>query len=441
MKVQIKSLREPLETVFARRGAKPLGALVTWARAGSTFLTGVALFMDTKGKPRRSVDYGSVQLEEQWLPLGTAISMLDATVFGRNAKRRFDFGNFHESHWLERRLPDAFENLSGWPEWVIAARHADNAVQAPQGPAVGHGLPPFETVSRAVENWTLGMERQGGGDAAHLREFLIVVSDTRGALKSVKWAGSKLSGTIHTLSEHAELELQVVLDTESGKRMLDPIRPVPAAFIWDTPKDARLADVYLVHASKDLMGHVRVTPGAEVSAEALALTVAEQARRDLLDWESENVEFKPFIDRKDAKESEVIESAVAFANTNGGRIYVGVGKDREPEAEKALKRVLQSDRPEALTDYMKHLDEVIRERVKPVPFIKVESVHLLGRQVIVITVETGRDKPYSTVPGNDVFIRSGAANRRPDPKAELPRLYESTGIPFPAVHPWSRNPY
>jgi predicted HTH transcriptional regulator len=119
---------------------------------------------------------------------------------------------------------------------------------------------------------------------------------------------------------------------------------------------------------------------------------------------------------------------------------VGVGKDREPEAEKSLKRVLQSDKPEALTDYMKHLDEVIRERVKPVPFIRVESVHLLGRQVIVITVESGRDKPYSTVPGSDVFIRSGAANRRPDPKTELPRLYESTGIHFPAVHPWSRSP-
>ncbi len=186
-----------------------------------------------------------------------------------------------------------------------------------------------------------------------------------------------------------------------------------------------MAEVYLVHSSRDLMGRVRVSPGVEVSAEVQALTVAEQAHRDLLNWESHLVEFKPFIDKKDSKETEIVESVIAFANTDGGRIYIGVGKDREPEGEKAYRRVLQGEKAEASDEYKKHIDEVIRERVKPVPFFTIDLVHLLGRPVFVVVVESGREKPYSTVPGNDVFIRTGASNRRPDPKTEMPRFYES----------------
>lgn len=428
MNRNITELKAPFAEIFARRGSKPAGALLTWAEGGTEpFITGVARFLDERPQARPMRDYGSVRLREEWLPLAKALQRLDATVFPRRGRVGFAFGKFQQSCYLERRLTDSFENLTGWPEWVVVARRDGNSVQSPSGAAVSHGLPPFEYADRAIEDWLYGVVNPQGGQARHLGELILVAPDTRGTLKSVKWEGAKLSGTIHTRADHAALELQVVLDTESGRKHLDPIRPVPSAFIWDTPKDARWAEIFLVHSSRDLMGKVRVAPGAEVSAEARALSAAEQARKDLLDWESHLVEFKPFIDRNDSKESELVESAIAFANTDGGRIYVGVGKDREPEGDRAYRRVLQSDKPEAIENYRKHLDEVIRERVKPVPFFTIEQVHLLGRPVFVIAIEVGRDKPYSTMPGNDVYIRHGSSNRRPDPRTEMPR---SESAPF-----------
>ena len=420
----VTELKGPINEVFARRASRSAGITLTWAESDGAFLCGVARFRDAKEKARKSRDYGNVVLREEWLALTLGVSRLEATVFPKKKGNAFEFGEFQPNCTLERRTPDGFENLTGWPEWVITARRAGNPAQPPSGVAVSHGLPPFEYATQAVDDWLFARFNSNGGQIQHLGELLLAIPDTRGSLKSVRWEGTRLSGTIHTRASHAELELQVMLDTEDGRTPLAPIRPVPSAFIWDTPRSARFAEVYLVHSSRDLMGKARLSPGAEVSVEAKALSVAEQARRDLVNWESHLVEFKPFIDKKDGKLTEVVESAIAFANSDGGRIYVGVGKDREPEGEKAFRRVLQSDKPEALADYIKHLDELIRERVKPVPQFKVESLSLLGLPVLVIVIEQGRDKPYSTVPGNDVFIRPGAFNRRPDPKTELPRLYD-----------------
>lgn len=47
-----------------------------------------------------------------------------------------------------------------------------------------------------------------------------------------------------------------------------------------------------------------------------------------------------------------------------------------------------------------------------------------GNSILVVRVEPGTKTPYSTT-SNEVYIRKGSSNRRPDPHSELQDLFAS----------------
>lgn len=177
------------------------------------------------------------------------------------------------------------------------------------------------------------------------------------------------------------------------------------------------------------MGMARVVPGTEVSAREHRLSVTARAERDLANGEGARVEFKPYLLGKDDKEAEVLASVVAFANTDGGRVYLGVRNDGVPEGAAALGRAIKGEGLEAEGKYRKQIEGLVRERLKPVPRFAVEFIQVHDARVLVITIDEGDDKPYCTKDGNHVFIRKGASNMRPDPKTEMPGANkESNGL-------------
>ncbi|MBI3722370.1 hypothetical protein HY251_00215 [bacterium] len=66
---------------------------------------------------------------------------------------------------------------------------------------------------------------------------------------------------------------------------------------------------------------------------------------------------------------------------------------------------------------------MVRERIKSVPEIEFVRLEVLGERVLLVRVLSGDDPPYSTQE-NQVFVRKGATNRRPDPKTEIPALLD-----------------
>ncbi|MBF5041883.1 ATP-binding protein [Simulacricoccus sp. 17bor-14] len=98
----------------------------------------------------------------------------------------------------------------------------------------------------------------------------------------------------------------------------------------------------------------------------------------MADGENDRVEYKPFVNPKSDKESELIATVIAFANTVGGRLYIGVRNDGEPEGEQTFRRVIQGDKPEDEDRYLAYLDSLFRERVKPVPPLQYRARRRLG---------------------------------------------------------------
>jgi ATP-dependent DNA helicase RecG len=107
----------------------------------------------------------------------------------------------------------------------------------------------------------------------------------------------------------------------------------------------------------------------------------------------------------------------AFANSEGGTIYLGVADDGgTPGLDKAdVARINQ-----LISNAASHL-------VKSPLTVRTENIGLEnGRIVIVLTVPKGLDKPYFDKNGV-IWLRTGADKRRVNSKEELRRLFQITG--------------
>lgn len=114
--------------------------------------------------------------------------------------------------------------------------------------------------------------------------------------------------------------------------------------------------------------------------------------------ESDVVEFKREFSRR------ALKTVVAFANTNGGVLYIGIEDDGA---------VCGLDDPDAV---MLAATNAIRDSVKPNPSMiaECEKMEFNGKTVVGIRVERGVDRPYyladKGMRPEGVYVREGAAS-------------------------------
>ncbi len=99
----------------------------------------------------------------------------------------------------------------------------------------------------------------------------------------------------------------------------------------------------------------------------------------LASGESDKVEFKESL----AEIKEILKTIVAFANTKGGVILIGVKDDGTVKGIKVGRRSIN-----------KLLNE-IKNKIKPLILPKIEIIKIEGKDVILIEVSEGINKPFS----------------------------------------------
>jgi ATP-dependent DNA helicase RecG len=122
-------------------------------------------------------------------------------------------------------------------------------------------------------------------------------------------------------------------------------------------------------------------------------------------------EFKRAIDNPESIAGEL----VAFANTDGGRLFLGVDDDGAIVGLPDPAQTLQT------------LTNICRDRCRPPVIPGFEQVALSGQTIIVLSVEPAlnRQKPYSTQ-GGRFFVRVGA-DKKDATGRELIRIAQSAG--------------
>jgi ATP-dependent DNA helicase RecG len=108
---------------------------------------------------------------------------------------------------------------------------------------------------------------------------------------------------------------------------------------------------------------------------------------------------------------------VAFSNTAGGRIFIGVNDDG------TVRGLTNSD--------IARLNELISnassQNVRPPVNVRTDNVSHPSGIVLVITVPEGISKPYMDKDGT-IWVKSGADKRRATSREELQRLFQQAGL-------------
>ena len=146
----------------------------------------------------------------------------------------------------------------------------------------------------------------------------------------------------------------------------------------------------------------------------------DELRQRILRWEDLHTDFKQAV--KD--NSELAKDLVAFANSDGGQLIVGVGEDRSIVGVSDVDRLLL------------RIDDVAFNRCSPPVTAIPEVLNITGAEVVVVNVPKGDQRPYATAEGR-YYIRSGARCRRAS-REELLRLFQATNALYYDEQPLRR---
>ena len=136
--------------------------------------------------------------------------------------------------------------------------------------------------------------------------------------------------------------------------------------------------------------------------------------------ESEHVEFKETVN------DSAVKTIAAFANSGGGKIYIGVSDDGEVVG------------VEDVDSELLRLTDKMRTNIRPDVLMMVSTgiEAFGGKKLIVVAVEKGSKRPYylasKGLRSEGVYIRSGASSVPSSETAILQMIQESSGDSFEA---------
>jgi Schlafen, AlbA_2 len=399
------------------------------------FTEGCLLFQREKIACTPKTDYGDVLFLEEWVePLSSAESFLapflsgQRSIAGQKITTQFTRTDCQHQNAVEF-------SVTGWREWRFLTRadflDRNETPQVSQEPLTRNGLPPYLNPGHAIAHRVFGIRKWQSISSPYLGHFMTLLPETRARLLAGEWR----PGSVHIQVEANDLsafELQLLIERPTHRE--SKLIAVETREIEEVvPLDSQSIDIFLVEQSGECLGRAHLSsvfsafgpdkPGQETYQRILG---------EISNGENDHVEYKVFIEPRNTKEREIIKAAIAFANTSGGSIYVGVEDDGSLQGEIALCAAYRSSPEKAKETLGAHMQRLIVEGIKPVPNFTIDLVEVRQCPILAINIERGRERPYSNR-NHETWIRKGASDMVPDPRTELPRESEpSHGFPFAA---------
>lgn len=361
---------------------------------GLRFLTGCVMFQERRTPARGEVDYGPIVFVEEWAhDQWEAHARLSRLISGQEKIGRYEIKGLFPQSTAQR---DFYFGIDGSPTWRVSSHIVRDSewkdFYPPQVPLLGYGLKPYLTSAHAVNDWVFGIDHcaQPGVSLQNQWSLLTVLPDLRAKVIWAEW----LPGTLHLKLDIRipidRVQLQLIHSSSiKGHQVLEVNAEEQQIEI---PDDAQKLSMFMVDQTGDCLAQLHLASVYECygKAKSTAQTL-QQLKADLAGGETDTVEFKPFMEPKSTKESEFVKTVVAFANTYGGRVYVGADDDGTPQGESEASRVFRGNVGEALSEQTSRLKDLVRERVKPVVLVDVRQIMLGADPILVADVQRGNN--------------------------------------------------
>lgn len=169
------------------------------------------------------------------------------------------------------------------------------------------------------------------------------------------------------------------------------------------------------YQSEDEYRHTGLGRKRMVSGDKSIVDIVREACRN---GEGLQVEFKPFIELENDKLKEIIRTVVAFANTQGGRIFLGINDDCGLQGIDEQLGKWAKDKPSEATceRYLGTIRGKIRDVVLGEPVLHFMQTVIDDSRMAIIEVTAAKEKPISIRQDQSLYIRRGSSNSKASPE-------------------------
>jgi len=315
-------------------------------------------------------------------------------------------------------------------------------------PLLAHGAPFHPDAYSGLGRWT-SLDRISARERSFVGEVLIFAPWAKAHFANVSLDGDRV--VFRTSGDRETRDRLIVRggswsDHASCRSFECPVVEGVAAV--PSPGNGLRFEAYLLgpgHEVLDCYKEYRGAPGTHGSVvfpRAHGAGMLAEVERDALGGEHERVELKPYLDLANPKAMELVKTAVAMANGDGGRILVGVRDDCTIEG---IEREVCSSRRggdvvAAAERYRGEVIQYIAAKVRPGIDVVPTLVEVQEHTVLVLDVQPGEQTPYCAAESKVVYVRRGSSNGVVDPVTELRALLDRGADPF-LRRRFSRTPF
>lgn len=400
---------EELRGLYQRRLPQYASAEIAFAasRYGESahFIRGCVRFIHDTSKDReRSTDYGQLFLERALVPNEVMLAGVqgvtsEATNVGRFQVPAGPFANLFFAPWeyhAAAGLPNAIgePRYSSWPSRVFSLTRAQGGtVPDPPGPIARGSLPLVTDVPGFIDDFVeVPMYKWPGMNNG----LLVFLPDFRARVRQVAVHTDAIATSFEPgTTDSSELAFRVAVDDVEVPRNLLETGDNSLTVVYRGPPVQSLFQFFLVDTGADeIVDWVNLRAASTyASAEVVYDQPGGIVRQLIQQGEGQALEFKEQI----GDGRRIVQTVIAFANTNEGTILVGVNDEG----------LAVGVNPAAAR---RAIEESISRQADPFIQVTYEDVEVSGKRILVLRVPRGAEPPYVNRDSGAVYVRRGSTN-------------------------------
>ncbi len=362
-----------------------------------------------------TLDYGDFLLIKKYYDTSKTIELLHA-IFENGTLNLGQIGEI-----CLTTQPLSFQDVSSsrrygfvLSEWAMIYAHSSidanisNRDRIPRDPLSKIGLPLFPNGNDAIDNFfELNLPNEDWRTLDNRIEILL--PDFRAKIKNLRLSGNRITLVAETreLSQD-KIRAQFYCRGDGKSSVSKDVCFTNNEACFISENEPSIVEAHILSAvdgdSIDQRSYNYRYPRFD---EGIEIETAQAQFLDMINkGESQTVEFKKELNPNNNKE--FLESVIAFANTNGGFIFLGVDDNC---------RIMEYTKDESA-----RIQDLIHGNCDPTVDFKIHQPTLSnGNKITIVEIPEGTNKPYSLL-NRGYFVRRGSSDRQIK-RSELDDLY------------------